>query len=284
MIRAAALAAALAVAACAQMEGSVHDTRDAQSLAAAETAFAAQSVREDMRAAFLANFAADGVLVRRGGWVAARDALEPLPAPPIVLDWRPAYTEVAASGEIGLSTGPWKITRKDNPAAAPAYGQFVSLWRREDADPWRVIVDLGIDHPQSAFWDAPLEAMPAPGIAAPAGDDVAQAERRLAAEALLAGEREVLARHASPRLRFYREGAAPFVGVEAALASMPAGGERIEWTVEKSETARSRDFGYARGRYARAGDSEPRGYFLRVWRREAAGWRIALSVTNPIPR
>src|SRR5688572_3441460 len=84
------------------------------SLAAAETAFAAHSVREDMRPAFLAAFAPDGMLVRNG-WVVSNDWMKPQAAPPIVLDWRPQYVEVAASGELGLSTGPWKITSKAKP-------------------------------------------------------------------------------------------------------------------------------------------------------------------------
>jgi len=44
------------------------------------------------------------------------------------------------------------------------------------------------------------------------------------------------------------------------------------------------ELGYARGRYARASDpATTLGYFLRVWRREAGGWRIVLDVANPAP-
>jgi hypothetical protein len=57
------------------------------------------------------------------------------------------------------------------------------------------------------------------------------------------------------------------------------------WTIERSETARSNDFGYARGRYAAAAaPATPLGYYLRVWRVEDGEWRIALDVTNPVPR
>src|SRR2546430_3678148 len=61
---------------------------DGSSLARAESAFAAQSVREDMRSAFLVHFAPDGVFVREA-WVNAHQYLAAHPAPPIVLDWRP---------------------------------------------------------------------------------------------------------------------------------------------------------------------------------------------------
>jgi hypothetical protein len=161
---------------------------DAASLAAAEIAFAAHSVREDMRAAFLAHFADDGVFVRNG-WTNANAYLAGRPAPPIVLDWRPVYTEVAASGEMGLSTGPWRITSKAKPEAPPAFGQFVSVWKREPGKPWKVAVDLGISHTEPSLWDAALETAtaPAPGQAAAIG--IAAAEERFARDALTLGAR-----------------------------------------------------------------------------------------------
>ena len=113
------------------------------SLAAAETEFGRHSVREDMRVAFLAAFADDGVFVRNG-WTNSNAYLRDRPAPPIVLDWHPQYVEVAKSGELGLSTGPWKITSKADPTLPASHGQFVSIWRRVGTGPWKVEVDLGI--------------------------------------------------------------------------------------------------------------------------------------------
>ena len=255
---------------------------DARSLAAAETAFAAHSVREDMRVAFMAHFAGDGVFVRNG-WVNAREFLAAQPAPPIVLDWRPAYTEVAASGDLGLSTGPWKLTARNDPNAA-AYGQFVSVWKREPGQPWRVLVDLGISHPQPAYWDRPLETVAVSAEPAPAGDTIEAAERRFADDARANGTRAAYARHGSSSLRLYRDGVSPMAGKQASLAWPGLDGERRGWIVEKSEAARSGDFGYARGVYTAEPRGRPDGWFARVWHREGGAWRIALDVSNPAPR
>src|SRR5690349_1665142 len=135
--------AAATLAACAAISDSpAPNMDDARSLAAAESAFAAHSGRTDMREAFITHFAADGVMPR-GGWVNAREFLTPRPAPPILLEWRPVFTQVAGSGEMGLSTGPSKITSKANPSEF-GYGQFVSIWKRSAGGPWQVAVDLGI--------------------------------------------------------------------------------------------------------------------------------------------
>jgi len=281
-MRAAALAAALAAAACATTEVRAPAMDDARTLAAAETAFAAHSMREDMRAAFIAHFATDGVLVR-GAWVNAREWLTPRPAPPIVLDWRPVHTEVAASGDLGLSTGPWKLTDRSNPAAQPAFGQFVSVWKRDAGGPWRVLVDLGIGHPQPTFWDRPLETIAVAASPASPDDTIEAAERRFADRAKAAGLRDAYAAHGSSGLRLYRDGAPPMAGKQAALAWPGLAAEQRTWSVEKSETARSRDFGYTRGAYFTGAD-KPAGWFLRVWHREGGAWRIAMDVSNAAPR
>jgi ketosteroid isomerase-like protein len=254
------------------------------SLAAAETAFAAHSVREDMRAAFLAAFAEDGVFVRNG-WAIARSDLATRPAPPIVLDWRPQYVEVAASGELGLSTGPWKIASKADPAAPPTFGQFVSIWRRAPGGEWKVEVDIGIGHPQPSLWDAPLEARTAPAAAPGAEAGIEEAEADFQRIAAASGAHAAYAARGARDLRLYRHGQAPRARLEAALDSPAAKDEGLRWTLERVAHARSCDLGYARGSYAHASaPAAPIGHFMRVWRREAGGWRIVLDVANPAPR
>jgi ketosteroid isomerase-like protein len=285
-MRTALLFAALAAAGCAQppAQPTAAVNPDAVSLAAAETAFAAHSVREDLRAAFLAAFAEDGVFVRNG-WANSNEYQRSAAAPPIVLDWQPVYAEVAASGELGLSTGPWKITSKEKPDAAPSYGQFVSVWRREAGGPWKVAVDLGIGHPEPTFWDRTLETAAGSGESASASRGIEAAELDFVSDAHAQSPRSAYTRHGSERMRFYRGGIAPAIGKAAALASPAMTDEKFSWVIDRTEIARSRDFGYARGSYASlATPTKPLGYFLRVWRMERGQWRIVMDVTNAAPK
>ena len=268
-----ALPAALLVAACA----APGPAPDARSLADAESAFAAHSVREDMRAAFLAHFAADGVLVR-GGWKTARETLGPQAAPPIVLDWRPVHVEMAASGDMGLSTGPWRITARGE-AAPSRFGQFVSIWTRAPGGPWRVSVDLGISHPGPTLWPEPLDARVSPGVRA--GTPLEGAESAYSEIAARSGMRVAWAEWGAADLRVYREGLDPAVSRGGASRRMWEETHHV-FTVERSATAASGEFGYARGHYA-ALDAPARieGYYLHVWRHETAGWRLVADVINP---
>jgi ketosteroid isomerase-like protein len=276
MTRRLALLAAL-LAGCA----TVPDSTSPASLAAAESAFAAQSVREGMKAAFLAWLGPEATLFRDGpvngpAFIAAN------PDPPIVLDWRPVYVEVSASDGMGLSTGPWAITSRSTPGAAARHGQFVSVWKRDAQGTWRVHVDLGISNPGPALADAPLVAVTTPRAQPGVGArSIGDAEADFAARARRAGNASAYAAWASDSVRLYREGQAPFLGRPAALAIAAAADERLDWVVERHETSDAGDFGYSLGRYGPAG-GDTAGHFVRVWRREPGGWRIALDVVNAL--
>jgi ketosteroid isomerase-like protein len=272
---------ALALAGCASVTPAP-SADDGASLAAAESAFAAQSVREGMRAAFLEWLADDAVLFRDGP-VNGPAVIAARPDPPIVLDWRPAYVEVAASGEMGLSTGPWRITSKAKPETPPAYGQFVSVWKRRGDGTWRNAVDLGISHQGAALWDAPLAIARPPTVAAvdsPA--TIAAAEAAFAALSRESGTAAAFAAWASESIRVYRDDHPPFLGRGAMMGSAIAGPTRIEWVAERTETSRAGDLGYALGHYAGATDGATLGHYVRLRRREPAGWKIALDVVNPL--
>lgn len=254
-----------------------------RSLAAAETAFAAHSVRAGMKVAFLEAFAPDGVFVR-SGWVVAARSLPTRPAPPIVLDWRPQYVEVAASGELGLSTGPSKVTSKDKPDTPPSYGQFVSIWRRTAGGPWKVEVDLGISHPEPTLWKEALVAKRVPA-AGGAAEDLAAAEADFQRLAAAHGLRAAYLARGATDLRLYRPGFAPPANRDASLSATSFKEEKLSWKVERSESSSSRDFGYTRGAMADAATPRtPSGWFMRVWRREPGGWRCFLEVVQPAPR
>ena len=243
-------------------------------LAAAESAFAAQSVREGMKAAFLAWFAPGSVLLR-GGPIDAREAVGRNPDPPIVLDWRPAFVALSASGDLGYSTGPTKMTSRTDASRPPRYGQYFSVWRREAGGPWRVWVDLGINHPAPSLWDAPLEATRVAG-APDDGMGLSQAEAKFAALSGAEGQAAAYRAWASPAIRAYRDGREPMLGSPGILAS-PGIAERASWNADRAEASAAGDLGFTLGRYERGGE---KGHFVRVWRRESAGWRILGDITE----
>ena len=60
---------------------------------------------------FLEFLAEDSILFRPGP-VPGRKWIEEHPAPPNLLTWEPAFADVAQSGDLGYTTGPWEIRPK----------------------------------------------------------------------------------------------------------------------------------------------------------------------------
>jgi tetratricopeptide (TPR) repeat protein len=84
--------------------------------------------------------------------------------------------------------------------------------------------------------------------------------------------------------RVHRPGAMPVAGKDAlrdwlARQTMTLSGEPI-----KADVSRSGDLGYAYGSYELGGAQPQKGYFARVWKRDAKGqWRIVMDIVRPLP-
>ena len=64
--------------------------------------------------------------------------------PAVSLTWEPERADIAASGELGWTTGSF-VSVAPGPDGTPARteGRYVSIWRRQDDGSWKVVMDLG---------------------------------------------------------------------------------------------------------------------------------------------
>jgi ketosteroid isomerase-like protein len=112
-----------------------------------DRAFATYALQHGAQAAFVEFAAPDAILFARGrGPVRGRAAIGALFAGTTAVPrWAPEGGEVAASNDLAWTWGPYTWTPVD-PAARPATGYYVSIWRRIDGR-WRWVADLGVDAP-----------------------------------------------------------------------------------------------------------------------------------------
>lgn len=243
-------------------------------LVAAERAFARHAEDTDVRTAFLAAFAEDGIWMTPAP-MRLRDAFAARPAPPdpraARLEWGPVASGIAASGDFGFSSGPSTLSLRDG-SQPPRHGAFFSVWKRDASKRWRVALDAGIVS-QAAL--APQALLPAPVVRPrPAGVRDAGLPALLDAERMDTWTAEAFASALADDARLYREGP-PVFGTEAiklAVASMhpmtlePAAGDM----------ASSGDLAYTYGAWRSAVAS---GHYVHLWTRDARGdWKIALAL------
>lgn len=259
----------------------------AKDLAAEESKFAAYSVKNGMRDAFVEFFADDSILLRPDP-VEGRPFMRKRTNPPIVLDWKSQITIMSASHDFGMSTGPSVITSKTNPAEPPSYGQFFSVWQKQANGDWRVLLDHGISHGEKPAPDTPLDARdlvldPSAGTS---GDDAEVAFQKRTREI---GAPAAYTEAASDRTRLLRDERMPINGTKAITEFVKGDDGTWSWETLKKGASKANDFLYVLGAYTwqpRAGAAQ-KGHYLRVWVRKkhagAAKWILAGEVLTPRP-
>jgi hypothetical protein len=86
--------------------------------------------------------------------------------------------------------------------------------------------------------------------------------------------------------RLHRDGIQPITDRRTILDFISR--YKMTWHPLQSDVARSDDLGYTYGSYdlqsVKGAASREKGYYVRVWKREADGeWKVVLDVTSPIP-
>src|SRR5215208_2397424 len=122
------------------------------SLVETERAFAQSAARKGIRDSFLEFFADDAIALTPEP-KPAKESLQSRPARPfseLELTWEPRTGDVASSGDLGWLTGPSTFIDHTAAAPQPRYGNYLSIWRRQPAGEWRVLIDVGCRVPEPA--------------------------------------------------------------------------------------------------------------------------------------
>jgi ketosteroid isomerase-like protein len=264
------------------------------SLVAAERAFAQVSLDSGYKAAFLSVLAADATLFQPGP-VNGREVVSAADDPPFILSWYPVTADIAASGDLGFTTGPYSVKPKDPAETRRGSGHYTSVWRRLASGTWELLVDLGTRHPAAATppaaWERPAGVT---SLAAAVSDD----ERANLRSALLArdaafgkpaeGETFVtaLARFAEPAAWIYRPGSEPFTGTAAAGADSRVATEIVRSEPASAEISAAGDWGFTLGSMTiTSGETSTAAHYLRLWRRAAGDgeWMLFLETIALMP-
>lgn len=264
-----------------------------QEMVKTEQAFSKVAEEKTISEAFLAFIADDGLLFRPGAVNGKKWLLEH-PSPPSdkkpLLAWQPSFAGMAASGDMGFTTGPWEFKNEVKDEKPAAYGHFFTIWKKQQDGSWKFVVDLGISHPQSGgpqtLWQ-PTDASPA--TTAKKVDQASELKALLARDVnySLAGQSQDLAKafltFASPDVRLYRSGNVPFIGRGASVEALTKVKGKFTWRPIGGDVSRAGDLGYIHGTYEVADDSKKvieNGSYVRLWKKQDGAWRIVMDVTN----
>jgi ketosteroid isomerase-like protein len=114
----------------------------ANALVQSELSFAKTASEKGIKTAFLSYLAEDSILFRPHA-VSGKEWTAAQPETPGVLIWEPSYAEISGSGDLGFTTGPY-VYKTLRDSADGDYGQFFSLWKKQNDGTWKVLLDAGI--------------------------------------------------------------------------------------------------------------------------------------------
>jgi ketosteroid isomerase-like protein len=213
------------------------------------------------------------------------------------LIWEPEFAEVAASGDLGYTTGPWEYRPAPERNQPTSYGHFNSIWKREASGGWRVVVDIGGEHPKPERGvgstqfsrGAALHVTPDAAQARSPRTDLSSLDRDFSSATHAKGIHAALAARAAADIRLNTEGALPTIGVTDARSRAAAIEGSFNFLTRGSDLAGSDDLGYTYGiaqhRLEHASAIADSSTYLHVWRRGPDHrWKLALAVWNPLRR
>jgi len=252
----------------------------------AERSFARTSITKGTREAFLLALANDSILFRPRA-VAGKKWVIESPASTSQLSWEPEFADIASSGDLGYTTGPWELrrTKQDPPSA---FGHYVTLWRKQASGEWKAELDGGIGHERVA---RPTK-VDSPQLPLEIAASVPRVEIEKAKAALAAADKSAtssLAAYLADDARFLRDGTLPSIGKPAAtkrLAARPGSLVSSQIDVKLSNSA---DLGYAYGTAEFKPQDTSKGTeyanYLRIWKKQRDGsWKIVLDMLSTAPK
>ena len=263
-----------------------HGQSALQDMVKTEQAFSAMAQDKSIREAFMTFIADDGLLFRPGA-VNGKSWMLEHPVPPSdkrpVLVWQPAFAGMAASGDMGFTTGPWEAKADINDEKPAGFGHFMTVWKKQADGSWKFVLDLCISHAQ---YGGPLivwEPRAAGKTEKFQPVDVTSARKSLLDRdqaygvAATLGVSKAFATFASPDVRLYRADNLPFIGRDASVEALAKTTAAVKWQPIAADVSRAGDFGYTHGTYEAANE---RGSYVRIWKKENGQWRIIMDVTN----
>lgn len=266
---------------------------------AAELSFARRCQEVGVRASFMEYFADDGIAFKPEPFCYAETVrmLPPQPDPKAVqLEWEPQAAGIAASGELGFTTGPSVRTDRSAKDKPKSYGQFFSIWKKQNDGTWKVVVDIGTRSPsQSSSLGRPCGEPTKPewhntSEGRPADDrrsTILKLEREFIKACAAEGGLAAYLSRVEGTTRLHRQDHLPIVGTNAIKTLLGKEPFVSIWSPMGSDVSLADDLGYTYGSYEirRSSDmpATEKGYYLHLWTKNADGeWKLIADITNPL--
>jgi len=243
----------------------------------AEKSFAAYSVANSTKEAFLKFLDSAGIVFDNGKPVNGIETWNKKEKRPGVLNWFPQYAEIAVSGDFGYTTGPWTFQNSLNDTIV-ARGQYTTVWHVTKNGEWKFLVDLGVSNTPgnsiSKTTKIDIYKLSIATTVIPHVSPLISAENNFQ-KIVTTNKAWAYKEFLSAGSILNRNGYSPSVGMQAQKMIIDSTLPTIQYKIDGSGISESQDIGYVYGTTVMNGKIDN---YLRIWRKEKGGWKIALEV------
>lgn len=254
----------------------------------AEKKFYETGQEKGTRAAFLEFLSEDGIVFRPGP-VNGKEAWGKREETGLDLVWEPTFAVIARSADFGYDTGPAKWRANKEGENFTGHGQFISIWKKQKDDSWKVALDCGIENPAPTSKPETLRTVVPDELKASVDLNEAQKGRWEAqqkfTQAAKADSAVATLKFAGEEIRVFRDGHFPSVGKEAARPLLDATAGRMTFEMLGADMSRSADLSYTYGRYSKLRPKgTEQGHYFQIWQTDNSGaWKLVLDWAQPVP-
>lgn len=251
--------------------------RSIDSMIQTEKNFANTSLVVSTWEAFMKFIDTSGIVFDKGKPVNGLELYRKSERRPGILTWEPEYAEIAESNDFGYTTGPWKYYGKSVRETPAATGYFVTVWHLTNGNDWKFLIDFGIICPGKTSKTILKKSH---------GNSVksVRESRQLCTEA----EEKFIQAYTSQGVKAYNSflsvhsrinytGFLPATNAKERKMLLDSLPQNIKYTILGSGMSSMNDLGYV---YGSAAINDKQDGYLRIWRREKDGWKIAVEVLH----
>jgi ketosteroid isomerase-like protein len=254
----------------------------------AEKSFNALVAKKGMKEGFLAVADPDGIVFRPKP-VKITDFYANIQKQAGSLSWTPKIARISYNGDLAFTAGPY-VYQNGKTDDDKVYGDYVSVWRADGDGKLKLLIDLGIQHPE-AEKDALIDFKEPDAAKKPVmnkdpfnGKTIILATDKSMNQALTLSSLGAYKEFLSPEGRYYFPGFEPMTGSDRVLKFL--NNEAISISAENISGGRStsNDLAYTYGRARiKKGNIVSNFNYVRIWELDATHkWNILLEVFSAI--
>ena len=261
-----------------------------QSVISAEESFNKLVARKGIKEGFLAVADPAGIVFKPDAKLIT-DFYGSIDKQPGTLTWKPKFARISANGDLAFTAGPY-VYQNGKTEDDKVYGDYVSIWHNDGESGLKLLIDLGIQHPEpegevlTDFKEPDTAKHKAPSKDPFNGKKVILDNDKMFNYALSKSTLGTYKEFLSPEGRYYFPGFDPMIGVDKTLKFLDNEAITISAETVNAGRATSNDLAYSYGTARiKKGNIVSAYNYVRIWEVDKAyKWNVLLEIFSAVEK